>query len=473
MRDPNLVSVLTNLTYWLVLRRRDAKKLALILVTAGLASGISPHVALLAKIRSEQEVLSNKDRYRELYDVVFSGQTKPARGLVQFEMILRYTLTTGGPDIQYDIVKYDDGRFLVRSMKCSRGALSYLDLEYPLGAITESEFEKAKETAKTIPVETNEFELPTDIARELTDSFDNLSFSQLADSNSVYFDGTHYDLWIVASEKTSYSVNGEPLGAQRISRPVVNWMNLAHKLLSRETRSPVAQARYWYGVRGRVVDARGHAVRGAFITVVPESPVAEHLSSYVESDATGNFVFRNDQVSNLKARNRLLYVTGPLPRGAVTVFLAPFTASIRRLGGVYSGSRILVKRNAEVDLGDVPLKIGYGVIKLALKDWNNHALVTDLAEWKNVWLRIRSSKTRRIVAERSLSLNDLETAVDAAHSTCAVALPEGEWFVNISLNENKGPWLGSDNPVKVSASAGPLNVIIRSGESSARIRRPR
>jgi len=172
------------------------------------------------------------ERYRELYDVVFPRQTNSSKGFVLFRLVLRYT-TSRGPDFQHEVTKFEDGRVVVVSMECSAGVNSYVKLRAPIETVTRSEFERVKEAAKRIPVVRKEFALPADRQRELFDSFNALPFPRLAESNSIFFDGTGYKLWVqTGAEELSYSVGAESLGAQKISFPMVKWMNQAHELLS-------------------------------------------------------------------------------------------------------------------------------------------------------------------------------------------------------------------------------------------------
>jgi hypothetical protein len=175
--------------------------------------------------------LANK-RYRELYDVVFPRRTNSSKGFVLFRLVLRYT-TPRGPDFQHEVTKFEDGRVLVVSMECSAGVNSYVKLRAPIETISRAEFDQVREAAKRIPVVRKEFALPSDRVRELFDNFNALPFPRLAESNSIFFDGTGYKLWVqTGAEELSYSVGAESLGAQKISFPIVKWMNLAHDLLS-------------------------------------------------------------------------------------------------------------------------------------------------------------------------------------------------------------------------------------------------
>jgi hypothetical protein len=203
----------------------------LILLALG-AIKISTYGQTSSGVVSSQNTTIANERYRELYDVIFPRRTNSSKGFVLFRLILRYT-TSRGPDFQHEVTKFEDGRVVVVFLECSAGLNSYLKLRAPIETISRAEFERVKGAAKRIPVVRKEFALPADRLRELSDSFNSLPFPRLAESNSIFFDGTGYKLWVqTGAEELSYSVGAESLGAEKISFPIVKWMNQAHELLS-------------------------------------------------------------------------------------------------------------------------------------------------------------------------------------------------------------------------------------------------
>lgn len=174
----------------------------------------------------------SSDRYAELYDVIFPHQPLEL-GREQFVLTLRYSLTTRSRDFQYSILRYDDGRMKVVALRTQQSPFYYLDLEYPITAISAAEFEAAKEMVKSIPIERREFELKPDEAKRLVEGLTGALPPHFKNLNSIFFDGTHYNLWLnAATYDLTYVLSGEPLGAKSFSNPMVRWMNQAHEVLS-------------------------------------------------------------------------------------------------------------------------------------------------------------------------------------------------------------------------------------------------
>jgi hypothetical protein len=195
--------------------------------------------------RKEQKS-NGRDRYTQLYDIIFPRQMELAPGKEQFVLTLRYWLTTRSPDFQYSLTKYHDGSVKVVALRTQQPLYSYLDLKYPLDSISDREFAEAMELVKKIPIERTEVSLPREKAQKIISGFVASSAPQLRDLNLIHFDGTSYDLWFEAgSYRMSYSLSGETLGSQNASNPLVKWMNLAHELLSQSAwnRSPQKTAK--------------------------------------------------------------------------------------------------------------------------------------------------------------------------------------------------------------------------------------
>jgi hypothetical protein len=131
------------------------------------------------------------------------------------------------------MLRYDDGRMKVVALRTQQSPFSYLDLEYPITALSEQEFEAAKELVRSIPIERKEIELKREEAEKLLKGFLASSPPYLQDLNLIPFGGTVYNLWLVTGKyDVSYHLAGETLGRQKLSNPLVQWMNEAHQVLS-------------------------------------------------------------------------------------------------------------------------------------------------------------------------------------------------------------------------------------------------
>jgi len=60
-----------------------------------------------------------------------------------------------------------------------------------------------------------------------------------------------------------------------------------------------------------------------------------------------------------------------------------------------------------------------------------------------VWIRV-VNKGDLVVAQSSVSIKEIEESVDLTESSIRVALPEGEWYLEVSIDEISGPWIVSD-----------------------------
>jgi hypothetical protein len=220
------------------------------------------------------------------------------------------------------------------------------------------------------------------------------------------------------------------------------------------------QEGYRYKVRGRAVDERGLPVARAYVVVDSGPPTTwEDSTSFVESDASGKFLLYEGEEST-PDHIRLLYVTGPLPMNAVGLITPPFNRNRRLTGKSFASRNILIKENAEVDVGDVPVQVRYGAIRVRLQDRRGRPLIKSARRWRLVWLRIRNDQGA-VVTLGGFSINDIEKSVNLRESSVDVSLPEGTWFIDASPFEDKGPWLTSPNPVDVKASGAPNLTLTR------------
>lgn len=220
------------------------------------------------------------------------------------------------------------------------------------------------------------------------------------------------------------------------------------------------QDAYTYKVRGRVVDKQGRPVVNAYVVIYGGPPAAQGSFSYVvTSDASGNFIFYEAEKSRQPETKRILYVTGPIPVGAVSLITPPFNSLPRLIGKSFSGQRIFIKKNSEINVGDVSVQINYGLIKVYLQDRRGTPLITDSEAWRRVWIRVRNIHGE-IVIETSLSINDIEKAVNISDSSVTVALPEGAWSIEMSPDEDRGPWLASGRVLAVQASSNPIQITL-------------
>ena len=65
----------------------------------------------------------------------------------------------------------------------------------------------------------------------------------------------------------------------------------------------------------------------------------------------------------------------------------------------------------------------------------------------------------RFAVSTSMSINQLET-VNKSENVIPIYLPEGEWFLELSPLEDKGPWFASTAPVVVRRSQNPMEITL-------------
>jgi len=235
------------------------------------------------------------------------------------------------------------------------------------------------------------------------------------------------------------------------------------------TSSQAATRRaFRYRVRGRVVDQSGRPVAHARIVVDAGPPTSwEDVSYFVESDESGRFLFYDGEEATPN-HIRFLYVTGPVPGNARSPIMPPFNRIPSLRERRFASRRIKIRENAETDLGDVRIQVSYGAINVRFRDVNGRPLVLDEKAWTYVWLRVRNQRGQT-VKFGSFSISDIEASVNLADSSAKVALPEGTWYIEGSLKEDKGPWLTSGAPIQVGGPNRELYLTLRQSASSGRM----
>jgi hypothetical protein len=201
-----------------------------------------------------------------------------------------------------------------------------------------------------------------------------------------------------------------------------------------------ADNNYRYVVSAIAVDKDDRPVAFANVAVAPGPGNKGGDFVYSgQADGTGRVRIEIDD-SNLARQTRLLYFTGPIPTGAFTPIAPPFSDFAPLTGLNFQGERIKIKKHGEVDLGRLPVRVFYGTAVLSLRDNSGKPLIKDVEGWRAVWLLVRNEKGALLV-ESSLSIDDISKSVDLAQSSLRVGLPEGTWLIEISPNEDKGPWV--------------------------------
>lgn len=215
------------------------------------------------------------------------------------------------------------------------------------------------------------------------------------------------------------------------------------------TGQTVQREEYKYAVRGRVIDDSGRPVAGAYV-VVDAGPGGDVIV-YTETDAEGRFYF--EQSDSLTQHERSLYITTPLFRKACDPIRPPFDSFPNFTNQQHAGQKISIKKNGEIDVGDVRVQVYYGIIDLVLHSYKGAPLSpAEKRKWRRrPWLRVRNMQGDLIV----------DGSFPRDIGNMAVALPEGTWRIEISPNYDKGRWFGLDNPVVVRRLSFPQQVTFK------------
>jgi hypothetical protein len=216
---------------------------------------------------------------------------------------------------------------------------------------------------------------------------------------------------------------------------------------------PAANPDEWdCAVRGRVVDGSNKPIAHAMVVLNDV-----HQVFFSESDADGNFV-RESHCWRSPIK-RILFVTSPFVLGGIAP-IAPPDFQFSELGSAFSGQPIVLKKNEVLNVGDVHAQVYYSQVVVTFRNSTGQPLFRNDIDWRLVWLRVRNN-SHRIVAETSMSINKLETHVRKSDNVIPMHLPEGEWFLEISPYEDKGPWYKSAAPVVVRRSNSPMEITLR------------
>lgn len=202
-----------------------------------------------------------------------------------------------------------------------------------------------------------------------------------------------------------------------------------------------------YLVSGRILDEQGKPVAHAVVTINPTKraimnnrAVIDDLIANYETDAEGRFRIEGES-SFPSVQKAVLYARTPLPPNVYAPITQPF--------GDAKGQIITIKKNAATDVGDIPLSVRYGTIITYLQDCSGKPLLTENNQWRNVALRVRDAQGDIIVNNSHILLQ----AIHEDDSSFAVALPQGTWHIELSLNGKGNSWVALNQPITLTTTA--------------------
>lgn len=217
---------------------------------------------------------------------------------------------------------------------------------------------------------------------------------------------------------------------------------------------------YRYVVTGRAVDQKGIAVPQAMVSLVHGPGETAGDSIYVIPAADDGSFRYEIPICYLVKSSRMMYVSGREPEHSITWYPPPYSEYPLLKGTKYAGRRILIKKNGQVDVGDVVVRVFYGVVNVHLQDRAGKPLHLSSQDWRTVVLRIKDRRGR-ILQSGNFSRRDVSENIDLSTTSFRFGFPEGQWWMEISLHEDAGPWVKSIGLVRISASAPPRDVVFR------------
>lgn len=236
---------------------------------------------------------------------------------------------------------------------------------------------------------------------------------------------------------------------------------LAIVLLTMAINAQPDEEYYSYLILGKAVDENFKPAPFARIGVTP-APNSCCDPDYVgKADADGNIHFDVHDSSN-DTKDRIFYITGQIPENAVAPITPPFSNSILKAEPTLEGRRIQINKNGEVYLGNVAVQKFYGTVEVFLRNKSNKLLFKKFEPWQDIFIRVSNAEDK-VVRTVNLSDKEMKRGVDVSTSSVRIALPEGVWKLAISINEDKGPWLTNNLPIKIERDIKNLQVIFKKG----------
>lgn len=205
-------------------------------------------------------------------------------------------------------------------------------------------------------------------------------------------------------------------------------------------------------VRGRVVDDSNKPIAHAMIVLDDV-----HQVFFSKSDDDGKFVLESHCWQS--PSKRILFVTSPFELGAITP-IEPPEFRFSKLGPSFSGQPIVLKKGEVLNIGNVHAQVYYSQVVVTLCNSTGQPLFRDDFDWRNIYLRFRGHN-HHIVAETSISAENLEIYVRKSDNVIPMHLPEGKWYLEINPLDDKGPWYKSAIPIVVHRSNSPMEITLR------------
>ena len=190
---------------------------------------------LPARVHSPSPIFITQERVwpfsdAKVRDIAFNFNDKlfPFKNK-KFVVVVRFSKTTGEPDSQIILTRFDDNRTEVLIEQMQRSVGGYFPRDVPEESLTD---EQLAIIARDIRIERTVLRNPTETVEQLLSQFLELKYSPLP-NKGIRFDGTEYDLWYVVPEQTIHiTQHGPTVGFKGTAGQPVQWMNEVYSALN-------------------------------------------------------------------------------------------------------------------------------------------------------------------------------------------------------------------------------------------------
>lgn len=229
---------------------------------------------------------------------------------------------------------------------------------------------------------------------------------------------------------------------------------LMHNIQAQEQRGK-------YAVLGRVIDSRGHSLPNAKVFLRPPKVIThgdDDLIIMETTDTQGRFRIEGTVIQ--ESLEQKLFVMSPLPSNALQLVSPPFD-NLDTTDGTFAGMTVFIKKNQEINVGDVLEQVRYTLVKLQILAPSGLPLLTKPHQWEAVVLRIRDRRGDIIREGRQVYYPMDNKYIDTGKSVIRLSLPEGTWGVEVGLVKAHDRWFALDEMLSIFASKEPVLAIIR------------
>jgi hypothetical protein len=216
-----------------------------------------------------------------------------------------------------------------------------------------------------------------------------------------------------------------------------------------------------YVLTGKVVTVQGDPISNAIIGWdYIENGERSCIMEGTRSDNEGNFSLQFPTLMRLIPIR--LFATSSIPERSTALLLPPFITQPEWFLKRYATNQILLDNQANFIIGSIPVKMVFVPVTVTIVDKKGKPRLTSLEQWwAKAVIRLLDNQGRVINAS-TISEQDIliKKTVDLAKSEISVALPEGNWRIEVSISGFKGNFYGRSVHVRSNAKKQDLKIEI-------------